>query len=139
MYGSFAVVCALFPTLAFVAGSGARWWLAVLFPIAALLAYSALRLATLRVILAPDGIREPAPLRPTVLTPWEDVVRVRRTERPGAMGLSFLGVSVEHQGGWKHQIIALNITTRDPLAEKTIDEWLAAIRSARRDALGPGA
>jgi len=42
-------------------------------------------------------------------------------------------VVVEHQGGWKHELVALNLNTRDPRAESTIEEWLKTIREAKRD------
>lgn len=132
MFGSFAALLLLIPAGAFLTGSSARWWLLVLAPFALLAGYSALRLMTLRVVLDETGVREPAPFRPTIVTPWKDVIRVRRTEESGAMKLTFLGVSIEHKGGWRHQVIALNINNRDPSAEATVSEWITAIREAKK-------
>ena len=136
MFGSFGLLLLAIPVTAFLTDAPPKWWLLLLLPLGLLAAYSSLRLATLRVILDDTGVREPAPLRPTVVTPWDDVVRVRRTEEKGAIGLSFFGVSIEHKGGWKHQLIALNITTRDPRAETTVDEWILAIREGKRSHSG---
>lgn len=132
MFGAFSAFLLGIPTLAFVFDAAPKWWLLALLPLALLTGYSTLRLATLRVVLDERGILEPAPMRPTVVTPWGDVVRVRRTEEKGSIGLTFLGVIVEHRGGWKHQLVALNLNTRDPRAEATIDEWLMVIRDAKR-------
>lgn len=137
MFGSFAAVLFAFPGIALVTASPMRWWLLLLVPFGLLVAYSAVRLLTLRVVLDETGLLEPAPFRPTVRTPWEDLVRVRRTEDPRALGLTFLGVGIEHKGGWKHQVLALNINNRDPLAEATIDDWMEQIREAKRRFLRP--
>ncbi|MCJ7827114.1 MAG: hypothetical protein MUP36_02600 [Demequinaceae bacterium] len=132
LFGAFVLLLLAIPTIAFIIDASPKWWLLVLLPLALLAGYAALRLVTLRVVLDENGVGEPAPVWPMVLTPWDDVVRVRRSEEKGAIGLSFLGVMIEHKGGWKHQVAALNMNTRDPLADKTIDEWLAAIREAKR-------
>jgi hypothetical protein len=104
-----------------------------LLPFALVAGYAAFRLVTLRVVLDERGVCEPGPFRPTVITPWDDVVRVRRTQEKGAVRLSFLGIAIEHKGGWKHQVLALTINTRDPRAEQTVDAWISAIRDAKRD------
>jgi hypothetical protein len=132
MFGAFAALLVGIPTVAFIFDAPPKWWLLALLPLALLAGYSALRLATLKVLLDDRGICEPAPMRPTVVTPWDDVVRVRRTEERGSIGLTFLGVMIEHQGGWKHQVVALNINTRDPRADTTIDEWITLIREGKR-------
>lgn len=132
IFGSFSVILSAIPVLAFAFDSPLKWWLLALAPLALLAGYSTLRLLTLRVVLDENGLNEPAPFRPTVVTPWDDLLRVRRSEQKGTAGMSFLGVMVEHQGGWKHRVIALTINTRDPSADKTIDEWLKAIREAKQ-------
>ena len=132
IFGAFTGLLVAIPLAAFVFDAAPKWWLLALALPAAVTGYSTLRLLTLRVLLDENGVNEPAPFRPTVVTPWDDLVRVRRTEEKGAIGLTFLGIAVEHRGGWKHQITALTINTRDPSAEQTIDEWIAAIRDAQR-------
>lgn len=132
MFGAFAAVLLAIPGAAFVTSSSARWWLLVLVAIAIFPAYACVRLATLRVVLDEHGVNEPAPFRPTIVTPWADVVRVRRTEDPGAMRLTFLGVSIEHKGGWRHQVMALNMNDRDPTAGPTIAAWIEEIREAKK-------
>jgi hypothetical protein len=132
VFGAFSAVLFGVPAISFILDAAPKWWLLALLPLALLTGYSALRLATLKVVLDERGILEPAPMRPTVVTPWDDAVRVRRTEEKGRIGLIFLGISVEHKGGWKHQLVALNINTRDPRADATVDEWLTLIRDAKR-------
>ncbi len=132
MFGAFAAVLWLIPALAFIFDHKAKWGLIALVPFGLLTGYFAFRLLTARVVLDARGLNEPAPFRPTVVTPWSDLVRVRRTEDVRGGRLTFLGVGVEHQGGWKHQVVALNINNRDPRGEKTIEEWLVAIREAKR-------
>ncbi|MBN2177718.1 MAG: hypothetical protein JW722_08730 [Demequinaceae bacterium] len=132
LFGAFALLLLAVPAIAFAVDAPPKWWLLALLPFGLLTGYATLRLITLRVVLDEDGVNEPAPFRPTVVTPWDDVVRVRRTEDKGAIGLSFLGVMIEHKGGWKHQVAALNMNTRDPQADKTIEEWLTTIREAKR-------
>ena len=132
LYGAFSVVLFAIPLLAFIFDAPPKWWLLPLVLLSIVSGYFAMRLLTMRVVLDENGLNEPAPFRPTVVTPWDDLVRVRRTEDNRAMKLSFLGIAVEHKGGWKHQIIALNISTRDPSAETIVDGWLQAIREAKR-------
>ncbi len=132
LFAAFSIVLFAIPLLAFVFNAPPKWWLLALVPAALLTSYFAMRLLTMKVVLDGRGLNEPAPFRPTVVTPWDDCVRVRRTEDKGAMGLVFLGIAVEHQGGWKHQIVALNMNTRDPSAERTVEDWLKAIRDAKR-------
>ena len=132
MFGSFAVLILAIPTFNFVTASPARWALLVLVPLGLLVAYFALRLATLRVVLNESGVLEPAPLRPTVLTPWHDVVRVYRMDPPAGARFGFLGVAIEHRDKLHHQVIALNINTRDPLADKMINDWIREIREAKK-------
>lgn len=140
MFAAFAVILTVLPVASFVSGFAGRWWMAALLVPAALTGYSAVRLATLKVVLDAQGLQERQPWgRPTVVTPWDDVVRVRRTEDDGALRLRFLGVAIEHTGGWRHQVLALNISTRDPLADQTVTEWITAIRDAKRHFSGPAA
>ncbi len=133
MFWTFSGVLLAFPALAFVSGTSARWYLLALVLPALFAGYFAFRLVTLRVVLDDRGVCEPNPLRPTIITPWDDVVRVRRTEEKGTARLTFLGVGIEHKGGWKHQVLALSINTRDPRAAETIEGWLTAIREAKRE------
>ena len=135
MYGAFAVFLLGLPALTFATAWHGRWWLLVLVPFGLLLAYAALRLLSLKVVLDERGVNEIQPLfRPTIVTAWDDIVRVRRTESDGAVGLRFLGVSIEHRsdGGFKHQVLALNIPARDPLADATVAGWVKQIRDAQK-------
>jgi hypothetical protein len=132
MFGAFAVALLVGAVAAVVFGATARWvLLAVLGPLGLLTGYFAFRLATARVILDERGLCEPAPFRPTVVTPWKDVVRVRRAEDIRGSRLTFAGVAIEHKGGWKHQVLALTISTRDARSTDVVDGWIRAIREAK--------
>jgi len=110
---------------------GRQWIALVLFPIALFLTYSAVRLGTLSVTLDQRGIVESAPLRKPQHIGWDDVARVRRHERKGAAGITFIEVQIDHREGWKHVIEALTTNSRDVEAEKLIDQWVHDIRDAK--------
>lgn len=128
MYGLFAVGLFAVPVAAFVFDWAGKFWLLALLALALVATVSAVRLATIQVVLDARGVHEPAPLSKGIFTPWDDVKRVRRLERPGAAKLRFAVIEIEHRDGFTHTLDALSISTREPQALATVDGWVATIR-----------
>lgn len=135
LYGAFALLVTALIVVAFVLSLPGKWWTLVLLPAVAFLTYSSVRLATLAVRLDSRGLWEPNPFRLTYVTPWSDVARVRKTSKDGAMKTRFLGVQITHSDGAKHEVAALTMQARAAYAEPTVDEWIDAIREAKKAAV----
>ena len=131
MYGAFAAALAAIPALAIPMQWPGRWWMLALLIPAGIAGAAAWRLATLRAVLDSRGIHEPTPTSRGIFTPWSDVKRVSRVTEPGAAGLRFMTIQVAHRDGFKHRIGALNMSTRDPAAQKTVDGWVETIQYMR--------
>ena len=129
MYGAFALFAVAPVAWAFVADAPAKWWSLALLPIAAIAAYSAVRLATLQVRLDAAGVWEPDPFKLTYVTPWNDVARAQRTTSGGR--IQFVGVSIVHADGESHEIEALKTQARAAYAEPAVEEWIDAIHDGK--------
>lgn len=129
LYGTFAAIAAAAIVGTFAVGAPAKWWSLLMLPIALIAGYSAVRLATLQVRLDERGVWEPDPFRLTYVTPWADV---RKAERSTSLGrIAFVGVSIVHADGEKHEIEALKVQSGAAYAEPMVEEWIAAIHAAK--------
>lgn len=130
MYGTFAgVLVAIIAVVIWLEVPG-RWWSLALAPLVVFGAYSCARLATLKVRLDERGVWEPNPFRLTHVTPWSDVKRVDRAEKPGR--IPFLTLRITHADGDTHDVVALNVQAGSAYAEPAVNGWVQDIREAKK-------
>lgn len=132
LYLAFTVVVSLVIVVAFTMPMPGKWYTLIFVPVILFLAYSTLRLATLKVRLDSEGIWEPNPFRLTYVTPWSDVARVRKTSELGAMKTRFITIEVVHRDGESHEILALKMQGGAAYAEPQVEGWIDDIREYKK-------
>ncbi|WP_084106038.1 hypothetical protein [Demequina sp. NBRC 110056] len=129
LYGAFSALVVVVILGVMWLGAPGRWWTLVLAPVALFGAYSAVRLATLKVRLDERGIWEPNPFRLTYLTPWSDVRRMDPTTIDGRV--RFATVRITHADGSSHDVAALHVQSGAAYAKPAVDGWVRAMRDAK--------